>query len=422
MKKLILILLVLTLALSLSPASAEPSPLLGQPFADFTVSDADGILFFSLSSALKTHDAVLINLWATWCPPCGREMPYLEAVYQQYSDRVAFIALSIEDTDTYEKIASYRDARGLHFPMGRDENASVYRRLGVTSIPATLIVDRFGKVGFLQTGSFMSADEIARLLDAFLGEDYTQTTVLTSIPADATTRAFPVSDDRAILVENEDARLVLFHEASDPVPQPVYIVPDDTAHLRLTLTALDDPSEAVYYNNYEDVRIVQSLLDPDQNAYLIDEPMPDPDFEDFYVCSVLIPGGSSARVPGVYLIPDDSCIEPLANAFRSSGYDITWEYADSALPGPSAPDAYSIRVVDQDGQSVPGVTVTFCTDSVCAMQTSDPDGNITFSGDPDIYHVQITKVPDGYAFDQDFELTTSAEYSQWLLRVRRLVQ
>ena len=95
MKKVILILLALALFLSVSASAEDESPLLGKPFPDFTVTDIDENTF-TLSEALKDHEAVLINFWATWCGPCRNEFPAINKVYEEYKDRVAFIALSKE--------------------------------------------------------------------------------------------------------------------------------------------------------------------------------------------------------------------------------------------------------------------------------------------------------------------------------------
>ena len=77
-------------------------------------------------------------------------------------------------------------------------------------IPTTVIVDRFGNAVFMQSGAFSGAAEVKRLLDVFLGETYTRTTVLDRIPKDTTTRALPVSATRALYAENENARRIVF--------------------------------------------------------------------------------------------------------------------------------------------------------------------------------------------------------------------
>ena len=96
MKRTFIVIALLLLSLCLVPASAEDEFSLGQPFPDFTVTDTEGNVF-TLSEALKDHEAVLINFWAAWYWPCEDEIPFLNEAYEQYGDRVAFISLSIED-------------------------------------------------------------------------------------------------------------------------------------------------------------------------------------------------------------------------------------------------------------------------------------------------------------------------------------
>ena len=166
-----LIALALLLTVCLVSASAEDAKILGQPFPDFTVTDTQGNTF-TLSEALKDHEAALINIWATWCPPCEAEMPILNEVYEQYGDQAAFIALSYDADDTMEKIEAYRASHGISFPMGRDEGASLYQYLGRQGVPTTVIVDRFGNAAFLRVGSFFDTGEVRRVLEAFLGDGY----------------------------------------------------------------------------------------------------------------------------------------------------------------------------------------------------------------------------------------------------------
>ena len=68
---------------------------------------------------------------------------------------------------------------------------------------------------------------------------------------------------------------------------------------------------------------------------------------------------------------------------------------------------------------VPEVMVTFCTDSACIPNESDENGTVTFSGAPDGYHVQIVDAPDGYSWDESYDMYTTREYGEWVLRVRK---
>ncbi|MCR4886795.1 MAG: TlpA family protein disulfide reductase [Clostridiales bacterium] len=181
LKKGIALSLALLLCLALLPVRAENAAILGQPFPDFTAVDTEGNTF-TLSEALKEKKAVLINLWATWCPPCQAEFPYLDEAYAQRADDVAVIALSIEGEDTLEAIAEFKNNLGLSLPMGRDEGEALSDYVQVYYIPTTVIVDRFGNACFMDSGAITSADAFLRLMDAFLGDDYTASRVLDELP------------------------------------------------------------------------------------------------------------------------------------------------------------------------------------------------------------------------------------------------
>ena len=209
MKKIMLILLALTLLFAVSASAEESLDFLGKAAPDFTVTDIDGNTF-TLSEATKDYEAVVINLWATWCGPCRNEFPEVNEVYEAYKDKVAFIALSIEPEDTVEKITDFRQEMNLTLPMGRDEGG-VYQFTGGNGIPTTLIVDRFGNVGFCQVGSFRTADELSRTIDTFLGDDYKETVVQYSIPQDTSTFALPVSAARMLYIDNPEAQKALIN-------------------------------------------------------------------------------------------------------------------------------------------------------------------------------------------------------------------
>ena len=70
-----------------------------------------------------------------------------------------------------------------------------------------------------------------------------------------------------------------------------------------------------------------------------------------------------------------------------------------------------VHVLDQDGNPVEGVTVNFCTDVSCVPKESDEDGLITFTGAPDAYHVTVVDAPDGYSWDEDYEMYTARVYA-----------
>lgn len=426
MKKTVVIILLLVLALFAVSAAAENVDILGKPLPEFTVEDTDGNTF-TVSEALKDHKAVLINIWATWCPPCRGEFPDLNEVYQQYRDRVSFIALSSEPNDTIPVIADFRKEMGLTIPMGREEGTGLASYLNVTGIPTTVIVDRFGNAVFMQSGAFSGAEEVKRLLDAFLGEKYTETKVLDRIPGDTATRALPVSAARGMHVDNEGARRAVIHSFFDYLDNlnwdyEVYVLNDSTARLHFEIAASDNPAGmAVYCDNV--MHEISSLLDAEKNIYVLEYPMPGEEAEQHYSL-VALADRYNADDEGsrqIILLESEKYMDELLDEIRGLGATAEWEYAEDKQEqaAAAATDAYILHMTDQYGEPVSGVMANFCTDAACNTMVSDEKGIITVSGAPENYHVQLLKVPEGYSFDNEFEMNTGTAYGEWTILIRK---
>ena len=160
--------LMLVFTLAVSGAQADPEAMYGLPFPDLSIQTIDGGTF-TLSESLKTHDLVLINFWATWCPPCRMEFPFLQEAWEKYADRVDVIAMSIEKTDTLKVLKNFAKENGLTFNIGRDENNLLDKMRG-DAIPTTLIVDRDGKVVYVEVGAMTSVKDFTDLFDSLLNE------------------------------------------------------------------------------------------------------------------------------------------------------------------------------------------------------------------------------------------------------------
>ena len=407
-------------------ASAEEknTTVLGKPFPDFTATDTEGNLF-TLSEALKDHEAVLINFWATWCGPCRNEFPFLNEAYEKYRGRVAFIALSTEKKDTMEKIEAYRKENGISFPMGRYADEKMYEYIDTSGIPDTVIVDRFGNAAFFHGGAFPNARALELVLDTFLGDSYTETAVLNEIPKDTFTHAYPVFSSKAIYPENGNYRKVLIRSDRNPEPVPGYIVPEESVRLRIEIAPDDDAANMVYADMFHGVTVpVTSLLDPDRGVYVYDQELPGPTDELHYMAVALFDAvsGDDAGRPEIriYLfISEESVSETVEEANASGEGKYSWEYADADERAESTQQAYLLHVVDQDNSPVGEVTVNFCTDTACVPRESGDDGLIIFTGAPDVYHVTVVDVPDGYSWDEEYEMYTPREYGEWVLRIRK---
>jgi peroxiredoxin len=88
---------------------------------------------------------VVLNLWATWCPPCIDEMPTLETLAKKMAGR-DFVLLAISEDETSSKVGPWIDKQGFTFPVLLDERGQVGADLGITGYPETFIIDRGGRI------------------------------------------------------------------------------------------------------------------------------------------------------------------------------------------------------------------------------------------------------------------------------------
>jgi peroxiredoxin len=116
-------------------------PAIGRPAPDFTLTTLDG-KSFTLSELRGTP--VVLNFWATWCGPCQRELPALQATAQQYDGSVAVVG--IDQGEPPETVQSYVDKLGLTFAIPMDSNFEVAHRYNVSGMPTTYFIDAEGVI------------------------------------------------------------------------------------------------------------------------------------------------------------------------------------------------------------------------------------------------------------------------------------
>lgn len=99
----------------------------------------------------------------------------------------------------------------------------------------------------------------------------------------------------------------------------------------------------------------------------------------------------------------------------------TWKpaEADENQETESKSPAYYLYVEDQNGDLVEGVSVNFCSDTASIPGTTDESGWIVFIGAPDVYHVQIVSVPDGYSWDKEDEIDTSDKGGKFIMLIMK---
>ena len=124
----------------LHPAGPVPSTLLGKPAPEMTIAALDGS---QQRLAELRGTPVVVNFWASWCVPCKEEAPILNAAAREYSGRVQFVGVDVQDSDSAAR--KYQAEVQSPYPVG-PAIAGSYLDWGVTAPPETFFISRQGIV------------------------------------------------------------------------------------------------------------------------------------------------------------------------------------------------------------------------------------------------------------------------------------
>ena len=167
--------LILSGALMLSVVKATPSS--GQLAPDqFVTPPAQDVVApdFDLKTvdgrAVKLSDyrgqVVLLNTWATWCPPCRAEMPQLEAYYREHQSE-GFVVLAVNSEESSETVAAFLQSQDFTFPVVLDPEGTVMSHYAVRGLPTSFFIDRKGMVRGMWTGQ-LTSDQLQRIVNPLL--------------------------------------------------------------------------------------------------------------------------------------------------------------------------------------------------------------------------------------------------------------
>jgi len=148
-----------------APSASKADDRLAIPSLDLSLKAISNATDTNLQS--YKGKVIFINLWATWCPPCRAEMPSIQALYNDYKDKVAFVFIT---TDVKVKVDKYYTENNFNLPT-YDAVSNPIPQLSTRSIPTTFIIDKKGKLATKETGaSNWNSGQVRKMLDDLIAE------------------------------------------------------------------------------------------------------------------------------------------------------------------------------------------------------------------------------------------------------------
>ena len=138
-------------------------PSAGQPAPDFRLTLLDGS---TLSLADLRGQVVVLNIWASWCPPCTEELPALQSVWTSYQDAdVVLVGAAYQENE--KDVRAAVESYGLTYPIGLDTNDRIASTYGITGVPETFIIDAEGRIAYVHIGP-ITADQLTQEMESLV--------------------------------------------------------------------------------------------------------------------------------------------------------------------------------------------------------------------------------------------------------------
>ena len=144
-------------------ASEQPEPLYAP---DFTVTDWEGN---EVRFSDRLGKPMILNLWASWCPPCRAELPDFDAAYQTYGNQIDFMMIDLCDgrSETPATGGDFVDEEGYTFPVYFDTTGSAASAYQAYAIPMTIGVKESGEITAVYNGK-LSGEQVTALAESLL--------------------------------------------------------------------------------------------------------------------------------------------------------------------------------------------------------------------------------------------------------------
>ncbi len=138
-------------------------PRAGEMAPDFRLTLLDGD---SVSLTELQGNVVVLNIWASWCPPCTEELPALQSVWTTYQEAgVVFVGAAYQENASDVRTAV--EAYGLTYPIGLDTSDRIASTYGITGVPETFVIDADGRVAYIHIGP-LTAEQLMQELESLV--------------------------------------------------------------------------------------------------------------------------------------------------------------------------------------------------------------------------------------------------------------
>lgn len=155
MKKIIGIIFLMISLVSFSNSAKAP---------DFNLKDQYGV-----THSLENYKGkvIFLNFWATWCPPCKKEMPDIENIYKEYGENKKDVVILGVNSEKENEVKKFLKDKGYTFPTVIDENSEVMRKYFIQAFPTSFVIDKEGNVyGYVMGG--LTKEQIKQVIEEVL--------------------------------------------------------------------------------------------------------------------------------------------------------------------------------------------------------------------------------------------------------------
>lgn len=155
MKKIIGIIFLMISLISFSNSAKAP---------DFNLKDQYGVVH-----SLENYKGkvIFLNFWATWCPPCKKEMSDVESIYKEYGENKKDVVILGVNSEKENEVKKFLKDKGYTFPTVIDENSEVMRKYFIQAFPTSFVIDKEGNVyGYVMGG--LTKEQIRQVIEEVL--------------------------------------------------------------------------------------------------------------------------------------------------------------------------------------------------------------------------------------------------------------